>query len=63
MASGVEHDFWGSVIEIALNFKSQEAEKSHFPPKGPTIFKFWEIKLLLLLITNMQKFPSFLCWI
>ena len=52
----VELDFWGSVIKIALNFKSRGTEKK--TSKGPTIFKFWEMKLLLLLITNMQKFSS-----
>ena len=31
--------------------------------KGPTTFKFCEMKLLSFLITNMQKFSSLLCWI
>ena len=45
----VELDFWGSVIKIALNLRSQGAEKkSNFPPKEHTTFKFWEMKLLLL---------------
>ena len=35
----VELDFWGSVIKIALNFKSQGTKKSNFPPKGPTTFQ------------------------
>ena len=51
----VEHDFWGSVIKNALNLKSRGTEKIDFPPKGLTTFKFSEMKLLLLLITNMQK--------
>ena len=42
----IELDYLGFVIEIALNFKSQGTEKSNFPSKGPTNFKFWEIKLL-----------------
>ena len=54
---------WDPVIEIALNFKSQGTKKSNFSPKGPTTFKFWEMKLLLLLLTYMQKFSSLLCWI
>ena len=59
----VELDFWVFVVKIALNFKSQGTKKSNFPPKGPTTFKFWVMKLLLLPITNMQKFSSLLCWI
>ena len=39
-------------MKIALNFKSRETKKSNFPPKGPTTSKFWEMKLLLLLITD-----------
>ena len=35
----VELGFWGSVIKIALNFKSRGTEKWNFPPKGPTTFK------------------------
>ena len=31
-------------------------EKSNFPPKGTTNFKFWNMKLLLLLITSLQKY-------
>ena len=54
----VELDFCDFVIEIALNFESRETEKS-FPPKRPKIFKFWEIKLLLLLIVNMWKISRF----
>ena len=57
----VEIDFGGSVIKITLNFKFRGTEKnSNFPPKGPTTFKFWEMKPLLLLITNTQIFSSFL---
>ena len=52
----VELEFRGSVIKITLNFKSRGTKKFNFPPKGPTGFKFWGMKLLLLLITNMQKF-------
>ena len=49
----VELDVWGSIIKKALNFKSQGTKKSNFPLKGPTTVKLWEMKLLLLLITNM----------
>ena len=59
----VELDFWRSVIKIALNFKSRGTKKLNFTPKGPTTVKVWEMKLLLLLITNTQKFSSLLCWI
>ena len=59
----VELDFRGSVIKIAFNFKSQGTEKMELSPKGTTTFRFWEMKLLLLLITNMQIFSSLLCWI
>ena len=31
----------------------------NFPPKGTTAFKFWRMKLLLLLIANMQKMFRF----
>ena len=54
-----ELNFWGFAIKIALNFKFRGTEKSNFPPKGPTTFKFWEMKLLLLLIENMQNFQVF----
>ena len=33
-----------------LYSKSRGTEKSNFPPKGPTTFKFLEIKLLLSIV-------------
>ena len=32
-----------------MNFKSRGTEKSNFPPKGPTTFKFWEMKRVLII--------------
>ena len=43
------------MIKNALNFKSRGTKKSNFPPRGPTMFKFWEMIFLLFLITNMQE--------
>ena len=52
----VEPDFCDVVIKITLNFKSRDTKKSNFPPKGPTTFKFWEMKLLLLLLRIYKTF-------
>ena len=51
-------------VKLCFEFQiPRDWKKSNFPPKGPTTFKFWVMKLLLLRITNMQKFLSLLCWI
>ena len=62
-SDSVELDFWDFIIEIALNFKPRETKKSNFPPKESLTFKFWEMKLLLLLIANIQILSGLLCWI
>ena len=55
----VKLDFWGSVIKVASDFRSRGTEKIELSSQGPTAFKFCEMKLLLLLITNMQKIFKF----
>ena len=57
----VELDFLGSVSKNALNFKSRGTKKLNFPPKEPTAFKFWKMKLLLLLTTKSKNFQ--VCYI
>ena len=52
----VELDVWGSVIKISLNFESQRTKEVELSSQGPATFKFWEMKLLLVLITNIFKF-------
>ena len=58
----VELDFGGFLIRISLNVKSQ-GKKSRFSPKGLTTPKIWDVKLCILLITNMKTFLVLLCQI
>ena len=59
----VELDLWASVIQIALNFKSQETEKIELSSQGTYNFQILENKTLNIADYKNAKFSSLLCWI
>ena len=57
-----ELDFWGSVIKIALNFKSQGTEKKiEFSFQGTYNLQIFGNETLIIVDYKYVKFSSFLC--